>query len=116
MLSLLLFIITTGLTFSKHYCGGELISVSLFKEAESCCGSSSCCHNETETYRLKEDFSVAPMLDLPETATIDLIVLSLPIYFPDHEVDVPTDRLSIKDGPPPPKIQTVLSQRQTYLL
>ncbi len=118
VLALLLFVTTTGLTFSKHYCHSKLVSVSLFKEAKSCCGpgSCSCCHNESETYRLDEDFPVAPALEIPETASIELIVLALPVYLTSHEQDVPIDDFLIEESPPPPTIQTVLSQRQTYLL
>ena len=39
---------TTGFTISKHYCSGNLISVSVLSEAQSCCkGGEDCCKNET---------------------------------------------------------------------
>ncbi len=55
-LSLALFISTTGLTIDKHYCGDNVVSYSLFGKARSCTDmDESCCHEQTDTYRLALD-------------------------------------------------------------
>jgi len=116
ILSMLLLLSTTGLAISKHYCGGELISTSLFVEADSCCDSDDCCKNETEVFQLDEDFSVSTALELPESVQIDLLAVSLVVFNLSIEENLIVDEFLITDSPPPPKIQTSLAKRQTYLL
>lgn len=55
---LALLLLTTTMCFPKHYCGSRLVEVSINSEAEHCddIETSSCCHNETEYFQLKEDF------------------------------------------------------------
>ena len=113
---MLLLLSTTGLAISKHYCGGELISTSLFVEADSCCDSDDCCKNETEVFQLDEDFSVSTALELPESVQIDLLAVSLVVFNLSIEENLIVDEFLITDSPPPPKIQTSLAKRQTYLL
>ena len=116
ILSMLLLTTTIGLAISKHYCGGELISTSLFSEAQSCCDSPDCCKNETETYQLDEDFAAASILEVPETIQLDLFVVALILLDAQFEENENHATIIVSDLPPPPKIQTALSQRQTYLL
>ena len=56
IISLFLLISTTGFTISKHYCGDNLISVSVFSEVEFCCEVVDCCKNETISIEPIEDF------------------------------------------------------------
>jgi len=107
---------TTGFTLSKHYCGGEMISISINFEAEACCDdvdNSSCCRNETEHFQLKEDF-VSNVIDFQfqdtNTDILQPIVLAF-IYnsfLPDLDIDIrPTES-------PPPEIKTFLSTIQVF--
>ena len=113
---MLLLTTTIGLAISKHYCGGELISTSLFSEAQSCCDSPDCCKNETETYQLDEDFAAASILEVPETIQLDLFAVALILLDSQFEENENNAAFIVTDLPPPPKIQTALSQRQTFLL
>jgi len=59
ILTLLLLTTTMCFSVSKHYCGSRLVEASINSEAKPCCDdieTSSCCHNETEYFQLKEDF------------------------------------------------------------
>jgi hypothetical protein len=116
ILSLLLLVSTTGLAISKHYCCGELISTSLFVEADSCCDSDDCCKNETEVFQLDEDFSVSTAIELPESVQIDLLAVYLVVLNLSVEENALVDEFLITDSLPPPKIKTSLAKRQTYLL
>ncbi|NQU53711.1 MAG: hypothetical protein HQ522_14365 [Bacteroidetes bacterium] len=116
ILSLLLLTTTIGVAISKHYCGGNLISTSFFTEAKSCCDSDDCCKNESEVFQLDEDFSPISITEIPVTVELDLFSFAMLIL--DEEI-VSTEQKQefiVSDLPPPPKIQTALSQRQTYLL
>lgn len=116
ILSMLLLISTVGLAISKHYCGGELISTSLFVEADACCDSDDCCKNETEVFQLDEDFSVSTTLEIPESIQIDLLAISLMVFNLTLEENSTAEEFQLIDSPPPPKIQTSLSKRQSYRL
>lgn len=68
----LLLIFTIGITISKHYSKGELFSVALFGDAESCCENPcDCCSDETETYQLDVDY-LQVYFDYNEIRKIDL--------------------------------------------
>ncbi len=114
--SLLLLVSTTGLAISKHYCTGELVSISIFNEAESCCDSGDCCKNETELIQLDVDYSVSSPVVLPESVQIDLLAFSLAVLNLNFEENSATPEFILSDLPPPPKIQMSLAIRQAYLL
>ena len=116
ILSLLLLLSTTELAVSKHYCGGELISTSVFTEADSCCDSGDCCKNETEVFQLDEDFSVSTALELPETIQLDLLAVSFVVLNLNMKENSFVDEFLITNSPPPLNIQTSLAKRQSYLL
>jgi hypothetical protein len=113
---MLLLLSTSGLAISKHYCGGKLVATSVFIEADSCCDSDDCCKNETEVFQLDEDFSVSTAIELPESIQIDLLVVSLVLLKFSIEENSLLNEFLFTDSPPPPKINTSLAKRQTYLL
>ena len=56
-LTVFMVVATIGITVNKHYSGGELYSVALFGEADSCCEiPCDCCQEESETHQLKADY------------------------------------------------------------
>ncbi len=116
ILSVLLLVSTMGVTISKHYCGDSFISTSVFTEAESCCGDSDCCHNDTSFYQLDEDYSLASISEIPFVAEVDLIGFSLLINPLDEVIIGENQTFIIMESPPPAKIQISLSKRQVYLL
>lgn len=116
ILSALLLISTMGLAISKHYCSGSFVSASVFQEAESCCGESDCCHNETSVYQVKDDFSAPALLNVPVMAELD--ILGYDIY-PEILVvlsETETSEILFDSSPPPLTIQKTLSLKQVYLL
>ena len=116
ILSVLLLVSTMGLAISKHYCDGSLISISVFAEAESCCGASDCCHNETSFYQVDDYFSLASVSEIPVAFEVDLIGFALlPVLINEAIVNEVQDFL-VTESPPPLKIQITLSKRQVYLL
>jgi hypothetical protein len=107
---------TTGMTVSKHYCGNSLVSTVFFGEAESCCDSGNCCHNESAFYQLDEDFSMPTSAQIPQIIDFKLFVFavepSLEIFADKIEKTFYTEKKTF----PPPDIQTVLSLKQAWIL
>ena len=60
LLSFLLLITTMGMTVNSHYCGNDLVSISVISESQSCCETPNCCHNESMLIKLEEDISIHP--------------------------------------------------------
>lgn len=75
--SFIYLLVTVGVPVDVHYCTGEVATVQVFSEANSCCDedsdcSSNCCHSSSEViqfeeqqtllsnYRLNIDLPVAP--------------------------------------------------------
>jgi len=58
-LATLLILTTVGFVISRHYCSDELVSVQVDIPADNCCDEDAdkCCHNESETFILKVDFT-----------------------------------------------------------
>ena len=104
------FLLTTmGFTVSKHYCGNELVDVSINVEAESCCDMEGCCHNENEHFQLEEEFVSSINIDSFEDIGIDLL---FPIYFisiTNEPIESVNSSIELADLPPSPKIQTFLA-------
>ena len=115
ILSLLLLISTTGLAISKHYCGGELISTSLYAGADACCDSDDCCKNEIKLIQLDVEYSISSTVSVPESAQLDLLAFSLEVFNLSIEENTTAHKFILSDSQPPPDIQTSLAIRQTYL-
>lgn len=116
ILSVLLLFVTIGLTISKHYCGGNHVSTSIFGEAEPCCDSDDCCKNETESYQLNEKYSLVSISEIPQYNEIELLHFSfLTLKLQEFALEE-KEVFFTADLPPPPKIQTILSLNQIYLL
>lgn len=70
LLALHLVFVTGGVVLSKHYCAGQLDSISIFfADDEKTCGcengSGNCCSTETEHIQLEDDFNFSPLLTVP---------------------------------------------------
>ena len=75
-----LLISLTGFTLSKHYCGDELVSFSIDKEAKSCC-TTACekCRSESHYFKLDEQ-TTSPVISQqiqPQVINLSFPVLSL---------------------------------------
>lgn len=75
VLAFLLLLSTAGVTISKHYCGGELKSIALDKNADKCCETPGCCHNETTLFQLKENYTPVSAEPIPMASLNYLPVL-----------------------------------------
>jgi hypothetical protein len=115
-LSFLLLFATTGMAVSKHFCGDFLVSTVFFGEAEPCCDSGNCCHNESAFYQVDEDFPVPTSAHIPQ---IGEVILFIAVGEPDIQIFGASDEKSFFPERKPPlqsKTQTILSQKQTWLL
>jgi hypothetical protein len=116
MVSVLLLFTTTGLTISKHFCNEYLISTSLYAKSESCCGDDSCCQHETESFQIMEKFQPSIQTRTPLLVEIDLIVSETgPLFFVCKDDLHQPPFIEVKP-PAPPKLLTILSLKQAYLL
>lgn len=117
--SLLLLIATTGFSITRHYCHDNLMSVVLGTEADSCCdGPCDCCHDESEHFRLDNEFVSSEMPDLQAkvlpVAFSNITAFSLfAVHF--FQPDVKPEYTSLK-LPVPAKAQSRISALQTFLL
>lgn len=112
--AILLILGSSGMSISKHYCGNTLKAVSINSIPDNCCDTSSnCCHNESITIKLEQDFSIVStvfdfntsMLILPSSAKLMFNEVLAEGFYTTNSWEGP-----------PPKIQTVLSKLQVYLL
>ncbi|VAW20791.1 hypothetical protein MNBD_BACTEROID01-1143 [hydrothermal vent metagenome] len=112
VLATLLIVITTGMTVSKHYCGNDLKSITVSSGQHSCCETpSGCCHDESQIIQIKDYFSVCTLcFDFTQLAVI------LPVIVDNRNNSLQCELKTENINSPPPKIQTVLSSLQTYLL
>ena len=116
VLASLLLVSTIGMAVSKHYCGGSLVSVSLFEEAEACCDDPGCCQTKNEFIQVKEDFSTPSISTIPALAEITVLGHDLfdGLDFTLPETEIQNKSISI--SPLPPSVSEVLSLKQVYLL
>ena len=114
-------LLTVGASVSKHYSGGELYSVALFGEADSCCDDEdecACCDNESEVIQFSADylFSISSNLDHNITPINLLSDYALTVLSLDEEIFHNRRIFYRTDIHPPRETGKFLSQIQTYLL
>ena len=115
ILALLVFISTTGMTVSKHYCGDKLESIAIDSTTDSCCEMPDCCHDETSFYKVNDDFSVPALDNQIQVSSIDLLftttflAIAFEIIAPDYVI------FSLAESPPPLETDSVLALIQSYL-
>lgn len=112
--AILIILGSSGMTISKHYCGTSLKSVSINHIPDNCCGTSSdCCHNESITIKLDQDNSTVTTV-----FNFNSSILILPSITKLDYIEFLAEGICtlISHEGPPPKIQTVLSKLQLYLL
>ena len=68
---ILYFALSTGVLFSVHKCGNQIVNVSLFSsKAKSCCAKGcekkGCCENETHFFKVKEDQKLYADFHIPD--------------------------------------------------
>lgn len=115
IMTCLLLISTTGFAVSKHYCGGNLVSVELKTEADPCCDDGMCCHTETQFLQLDNDFlAVVTSINLKNNFASKLIMNSSEVELPLPETGFVT---SFNYTAPPPRCTgTRMALQQVFLL
>ena len=116
MLALFLVVATMGVTFSMHYCHGELVSTSINKATKTCCdGNDGCCQNKTLHFKVKEDYTSPAQVETNKIVQLDVL---LPVIYSFYFELLPQNEIVTEvfiDTSPPPNIQTRLALLQTYL-
>lgn len=99
-----------------HYCGGELESTSINKEANTCCeGNGGCCENKTLHFEVEDDYVSPVQIKNIETVELDILFTVLFVLNIDLSVEEEIATNAFYDSSPPPTIQTRLAFLQTYL-
>tara|TARA_R110001583_G_scaffold8896_1_gene41939 strand:- start:24892 stop:25260 length:369 start_codon:yes stop_codon:yes gene_type:complete len=114
LLTLVIFVLITGMTISAHYCGSNVKDVSFLSATQSCCENpEGCCHYEACTIKIGNDFLISSYsFDFTQLK----VVLPILIELTKVEDPIKVKVYSLRNTIPPPKIQTILSSLQTYLL
>jgi len=115
---LLLFVVsTTGFTISKHYCHGNLVSVSINVEAKSCCGVSDngCCENVNEFCQLTDDFAATLPLNIVNDFSFDISLFVQESFGLVSTTEIESIYLN-KGFIPPPELSVVLADLQSFRL
>ncbi len=118
ILVLILFIVsTTGFTISKHYCHGNLVSVSINVEAKSCCGVSDndCCKNENEFCQLTDDFAATMPFNIVNDFSFDISLFVQESFGLVSTTEIGSIYLN-KGFIPPPDLSVVLADLQSFRL
>jgi len=113
-ITLTLLVLTVGLTINKHYCGSQLVSVSLLGDIDPCCDmQDGCCHDDTEIYKLAADYTF-PFFNVE----FDQIPVDMPVMAMRHQSfsDTESQYTDCIGFSPPRKVQQTLSVLQTYRL
>ncbi len=116
ILSLVLLVSTTGVTFSMHYCGGQYVSTSLFVEADSCCGDAcGCCENKNVHYEVDDDYTSPVVSVIDPSIELDLLIELF--YFEIDAIELSTQpvKKTFEDTSPPLPIAERLSLLQSFL-
>lgn len=120
VLVVFLMVLTTGITISKHYCGDEIVRISLSSEHQSCCdeGEFNCCKIIKKKIQLVENY-------LTSQSNYQSVEVSKKLQFVNHNLfkDVfyfsfitHTQKYNNYKLPRPPKNKASLAMLQTYLL
>lgn len=103
---------------SEHYCQKDLVSVSVFTTADSCCDMENCCHNETKVFQLKVDFSAPVVSIIPDLVMHQILgyVLFAEEICSLLETETEVAYREFINPPPLHSLQVALALRQTFLL
>lgn len=99
--ALLLVVATTGFTISKHYCGNQLLSVSIFKVDHCKCGGP-CknCHTNIKVVKVTDNFSASEKIfHRAPISSFALLVYNNEILTLSQQVNI-SDFFVSKDPPP----------------
>lgn len=110
--------LSIGIIVNKHYSAGELYSIALLGEPESCCDMPcDCCDDESDLYQLTGDYIISNnIFEVADLEVISLIVCDEVCNYPSTKLDEYRAKEFRKDIHPPRKANYFLSKLQSYLL
>ncbi len=109
-------VVTLGFTINKHYSGGELFSIAVYSEPESCCEDvCNCCDEESETVQFLVDYTISTDNFESSLSELELFAVAIVLSNFDTEFIYAAPELIDQDLPPPDKL-TTLSFYQNFLL
>ncbi len=109
-------VVTLGFTVNKHYSSGELFSLAIFSEPESCCADvCDCCDEESETVQFLVDYTFTD--DNIESVPVEVELFAVILSFTNAETELAISNIEFIDQDlPPPDNLTTLSFHQSFLL
>jgi len=115
---LVLMVSTTGYTLTKHYCGNDLVDVSITGNVDRCCDmEGGCCHDESQTFQLQVDYTspiVTDHVDYFSFVTFEIPVLQ--IGNPEKSNTLLAGLIPAAESPPPKEVSLFLADIQVYRL
>lgn len=95
-LSVFYLMIASGLSFSLHYCGGKLKSISLYASAEkTCCGSKKkskgCCKDKTTLLKVEDSHQLVKVAKVTTPTVKYVHSFSVQLLFNVFPADLNTD-------------------------
>jgi hypothetical protein len=109
-------VVTLGFTVNKHYSGGELFSMAIFGEPDSCCEDvCDCCDENSETVQFLVDYTFS--IDNFESIPTELELFTTALLLSLQEPVLVLAKIEFIDQDlPPPDNLTRLSYNQAFLL
>ncbi|MBU1010657.1 MAG: hypothetical protein KKD74_11010 [Bacteroidetes bacterium] len=115
LLSLFMFVLSTGFTLTRHYCSSELVSMAVDSVPKACCEAGNCCHNEATFIHLEEDFVAPASPEGQQVLGLDLLFDAVSVSVTIESIALTNLLVIIPKSPPPPELHTTLALLQAYL-
>ncbi|MCA1757431.1 MAG: hypothetical protein LC649_08245 [Bacteroidales bacterium] len=107
--------VTSGVTITRHFCGDSLRSVALMTTPQACCDMEGCCHNETVTILLEDDFTPIWSDVLSHENVIELFPVQL-ADMSEASMTKVNPHFNSNRKPPPIPLGERLASLQVYIL
>jgi hypothetical protein len=100
-IAFILLISSVGVVVSVHYCHNELASISIFKEAQSCCTNPSCCQSETISIQFDKDYVVQDIQQSEKVVSFSSLISYVEIIKTQFHIPETISSLySVRKSPP----------------
>ncbi|MDP4209515.1 MAG: hypothetical protein Q8928_11945 [Bacteroidota bacterium] len=117
IIALIMILGTAGISLTRHYCGGLLVSTTIYDSDHSCCGEH-CkkCHNELISIKISDSFTEPSS---SESALFTVCkLLNQPYYIDLYQHSTiqsqATDPFSIPGKPPPLVTSVQIAKLQVF--
>lgn len=108
-------LLTSGVTITRHFCGDRLRSVALMTTPQSCCDMEGCCHNETVTILIEDEFTPVYADVLSHEVVIELFPVQL-ADMSEAGLSTVNPHLNSIIKPPPIPLGERLASLQVFIL